>query len=144
MNPQPHHWFRLMLVAFVANGISPFGLKVLAELHLSAYQFQYLLFWYIGGLALALTALRSRHLPFLRWEVIIGAGMGLSSLAGQYFMGRALAASLPGHIVFPVTTGGTLFLVALCGIVVFREEVGAYGRAGLVLGILALVVLSVG
>lgn len=144
MSPQPHHWFHLMLIAFVANGISPFGLKVLAELHLSAYQYQYLMCWYIGGLALAITTLRNRHLPFLRWELIIGAGMGLCSLAGQYFTGLALAAGVPGHIVFPVTTGGTLFLVALCGILVFKEQVGPYGRVGLVLGILALVVLSLG
>jgi multidrug transporter EmrE-like cation transporter len=143
MNAQPHHWFRLMLIAFVANGIGPFGLKVLAELHLGRYQYQYLIFWYGGGLALAITTFRFGH-PFLRWELLIGASMGLCSLAGQYLVGRALAEGVPGHVVFPVTTGGTLFLVALSGILVFKEDVGPYGRAGLVLGILALVVLSFG
>jgi drug/metabolite transporter (DMT)-like permease len=144
MISQPQRWFRLMLVAFVANGISPFGLKVLAELGLSQYEFQYLIFWYAGGLILAVLTMGAGHFPFQRWEILLGAGMGLCSLGGQYFMGQALANGVPGHIVFPIATGGTLFLVALAGILVFKERVGPYGRAGMVLGILALVILSVG
>ena len=36
-------WLRLMLVAFLANGIGPFGLKVLSEQGLAGtYQAQYL------------------------------------------------------------------------------------------------------
>src|ERR1039457_1400311 len=35
-------WMRLMLVAFLANGCGPFGLKVLAEHGLAAWQSQYL------------------------------------------------------------------------------------------------------
>jgi multidrug transporter EmrE-like cation transporter len=131
-----------MLVAFATNGIGPFGLKVLAELHWSQYEFQYLICWYVGGLALAIATFKLQHLPFLRWELLLGAAMGLCSLGGQYFSGRALARGVPGHIVFPVATGGTLFLVALAGMFVFKEHVGPYGRAGLLLGIMALIVLS--
>ena len=44
-----------MLIAFVANGIGPFGLKILSERGLATqYQAQYLLYWYLG-------ALRVRH-----------------------------------------------------------------------------------
>jgi multidrug transporter EmrE-like cation transporter len=140
---EPGKWFQLMLIAFLTNGIGPFGLKVLTELHLDRYELPYLVSWYAGGLALAALAYR-QSLSFARWEVILGAGMGLCSLGGQYFTGKALALGVPGHVAFPITTGGTLFLVALMGIVIFRERVGAYGRVGLVLGILALVVLSFG
>ena len=68
--------------------------------------------------------------------------MGLCSLCGQSFTGLALAHGLPGHVVFPVTTGGSLFLVAAAGIFVFKERVGGYGIAGLVTGVLSLVLLS--
>lgn len=144
MTSDPRRWFRLMLIAFATNGIGPFGLKVLDELHWSEYELQYLVFWYCGGLTLAVATFKFRQLPLLRWELLLGAAMGFCSLAGQYFSGRALAEGVPGHIVFPIATGGTLFLVALAGIVVFREHVGPYGRAGLVIGVLALVVLSFG
>jgi hypothetical protein len=39
-------------------------------------------------------------------------------------------------------SGGSLFVVAAAGILIFRERVGAYGIAGIAMGILSLVMLS--
>ena len=154
-------WLRLMLLAFVANGLGPFGLKVLDEAGLSVWFQQYLLYWYSGGLIFAASAFlaskAAREFPetpassaashrarlVLPAEIILGAGMGLCSLGGQAFTGLALASKAPGHIVFPLTTGGSLFLVAATGVLFFRERVGKYGAAGIGVGILALVILSV-
>jgi multidrug transporter EmrE-like cation transporter len=135
----------LMLVAFLSNGIGPFGLKILSEQRLAArYQAQYLLYWYLGAFVFAIAAiLRSRLRPFGR-EIWLGALMGACSLLGQAFTGLALSHGVPGHVAFPITTGGSLFLVATAGLLLFREKVGAYGIAGMVLGIVALVALSVG
>lgn len=137
-------WIRLMLVAFVSNGLGPFGLKVLNERGLASFQSQYLVYWYLGGAIFGVLA----FLPGLREmrarEVALGALMGLCSLGGQTFTGMALSHGLPGHVAFPITTGGSLFLVAAAGVFVFKERVGGYGAAGIVLGILALVVLSIG
>jgi multidrug transporter EmrE-like cation transporter len=77
-----------------------------------------------------------------RREVGLGALLGMCSLSGQSFTGLALAHGLPGHVVFPLTTGGSLFLVAAAGIVLFKEKVGGYGIAGIVLGIVSLIMLS--
>jgi multidrug transporter EmrE-like cation transporter len=134
-----------MLVAFVSNGIGPFGLKILSEQGLAVrYQAQYLLYWYLGAFMFAIAAiLRSRLRPYGR-EIGLGALMGACSLLGQSFTGLALSHGVPGHVAFPITTGGSLFLVAAAGLLLFREKVGAYGIAGMVLGIAALVALSVG
>ena len=78
------------------------------------------------------------------WKVLLGAAMGACSFSGQAFTGLALSHGIPGHIAFPLTTGGSLFLVAGAGILLFKEKVGKYGIAGMVIGILALVLLSVG
>ncbi|MCL4797721.1 MAG: hypothetical protein KJZ84_24365 [Bryobacteraceae bacterium] len=137
-------WFRLMLVAFFANGFGPFGLKILTERGLAGpYQAQYLFYWYLGGLIFALFALRGALTNLKRREVILGAAMGACSLGGQSFTGLALASQVPGHIVFPITTGGSLFLVAAAGIMVFKERIGGYGLAGILLGITSLVLLSI-
>jgi drug/metabolite transporter (DMT)-like permease len=136
----PAAWLRLMLIAFAANGLGPFGLKVLTERGLAPWQSQYLVYWYLGGLLFAVAAFFGRR-PFRR-EIVLGALMGLCSLGGQSFTALALASDVPGHIVFPVTTGGSLFLVAAAGILVFKERVGVYGVAGILLGITSLVMLS--
>lgn len=136
-------WIRLMLVAFVANGLGPFGLKVLSERGLGGDQTQYLLYWYLGGLVFAAAAALLRPARLYAREVILGALMGACSFSGQYFTGAALEGGLPGHLVFPLTTGGSLFLVATAGILLFKERVGIYGITGIALGIASLVLLSV-
>lgn len=135
-------WAKLMLIAFVANGLGPFGLKVLTERNLAGYQPQYLFYWYLGGLVFALLALLGGSLRVNGKEIALGALMGLASFGGQAFTGLALSHNMPGYIAFPLTTGGSLFLVATAGILLFKEKVGPYGIAGLTLGIIALVTLS--
>lgn len=136
-------WFRLMLVSFVANGLGPFGLKILTERGLAEYQSQYLMFWYLAGFIFAVAALLVSRTGVNWREVALGAAMGGSSLAGQTFTVLALAKGLPGHIAFPLTTGGSLFLVATAGLLLFKERIGPYGLCGVILGILSLVMLSV-
>jgi drug/metabolite transporter (DMT)-like permease len=145
-SPDPRQgarWFRLILLACVTNGLGAFGLKVLAERKLTdRYEVQYLLVWYLGWLLLgAIIVIRHPFKPHLR-EILIAAAMGLCSIAGQFFTGLALSRDMAGHVAFSISTGGTLFIVALAGILFFREKVGPYGLAGLILGILSIVVLS--
>lgn len=136
-------WTRLMVVAFLSNGIGPFGLKILAEAGLAeAHQFRYLAYWYLGGLILTTIAFLTRPRRVRGVEIGLGALMGAASLAGQSFTSLALAHQAPGHIVFPLTTGGTLLIVATAGILLFREPVSVYGVAGIVLGIVGLMILS--
>jgi len=137
-------WLRLMLVAFAANGLGPFGLKVLTERGMGAHRSQYLLYWYLGGLFFAVVALLWSRSRIHGREIVIGALMGACSLAGQSFTALALSSGVPGHVAFPLTTGGSLFVVAIAGISFFRERVGVYGICGIVLGITSLVILSVG
>lgn len=136
-------WFQLMLLAFITNGLGAFGLKVLAQRNLTdRFEFQYLLVWYLGWLLFGVVLLLRKPFKPYRREILIAAAMGACSVAGQFFTGLALAREVAGHVAFSISTGGTLFIVALAGILLFRERVGRYGIAGLVLGILSIIVLS--
>lgn len=133
-----------MLLAFFANGLGPFGLKILAERGLAeAYRFQYLIAWYGGGLSLMLVALLVARMAPGKWELLLGAMMGVGSFGGQLFSSLALQRSVPGHVVFPATTGGSLFVVPLIGVLLFREKISRYGIAGILTGTAALLLLSV-
>ena len=46
--------------------------------------------------------------------------------------------------MFPITTGGNLFVVAAAGVFLFREKIGPYGIAGIVTGVLSIILLSIG
>jgi|ERR1700683_3769155 drug/metabolite transporter (DMT)-like permease len=136
-------WFRLMMLAFLFNGMCTFGLRILAGLGLGArYTALYLVFWYLaGGLFMLVLFLRSPHWP-RRSDLLVGAGLGFFSTCGQNSMGLALANGLPGSVVFPVALAGGLFLVVLAAIFIFREPIGPAGIAGIALGIISIALLS--
>jgi len=138
-------WLRLMALAFVANGLGPFGLKIMAEKGLSeTYHYQYLILWYAGGLVFGLIWFLATRGKFRAQELVMSFGIGMASFGGQLFSLLALEKNVPGYVVFPMTTGGNLFLVAAAGVFLFRERVGPYGIAGILTGIFSLILLSLG
>jgi multidrug transporter EmrE-like cation transporter len=138
-------WFRLMIIAFLLNGLSPFGLRILTDLGLaSQHTRSYLIFWYLSGLCFVLILyLRAFGRPTLN-EVLVAAVLGLFSVCGQTFLGLALSRGLAGNVVYPVTLAGGLIIVVLSGVLVFKEQIGKAGIAGIALGIFSLALLSLG
>jgi multidrug transporter EmrE-like cation transporter len=54
----------------------------------------------------------------------------------------ALSTGAPGYVVFPLTSGANIFLVAAAGFLLFHERVGRVGMVGIALGMLSIVILS--
>jgi multidrug transporter EmrE-like cation transporter len=138
-------WLVLMLVAFLFNGCGVFGLRVLAGMGLTeTHANQYLLYFYLGGfLFMAGLLLIQKVRPNLR-EIGVGTLMALCSLSGTAALASALGNyQIPGNIAFPISNGGSLFVVIAGGVLLFRERLGLYGVSGCVLGTLAIVLLSI-
>jgi multidrug transporter EmrE-like cation transporter len=136
-------WMRYMLAAFLTNGLGAFGVRVLIGLGLGGrYNLEYLGCWYAAGCAVAASIyLRQHGKPFGR-ELLIGGGMACCSVFGQLGMILALEKGLPGFVVFPVAVGGGLLFVVAVGVVFYRERLSRAGYLGIVLGSIALVLLS--
>jgi multidrug transporter EmrE-like cation transporter len=137
-------WFRLMMLAFVFNGLCSFGLRILTDMGLAReHTLNYLFFWYLGGaIAMALAVVGGR-VGISKVDMIIGSALGLLSGLGQSFIGMALSTGLPGNVVYPVTLAGGLFIVVAIGVTVFQERVGWAGITGILLGIISIALLSV-
>ena len=74
-------------------------------------------------------------------SIVIGALGGIGTAVGLS-ASMAAASVLPGYIAFPIISGGTLLIVALIGRIVFKERIGPYGIAGIVVGACAIGLLS--
>jgi multidrug transporter EmrE-like cation transporter len=142
-------WFRWMMAAFLFNGVCTFGIRILAGHGLATtYASTYLFLWYLAG-ALLLVLLRAggrlygRKSPSPGWvDLAVGGGLGAASVIGQTCMTLSLGQGLPGAIVFPLALGGGLFVVVGAGVLLFKEPVGPYGFAGIALGVVSIVLLS--
>lgn len=137
-------WFLLMLVILVTNGMSAYGLKVIAGWALPAtVKYPYLCIWYAGGMTSILVPMLLKGIRLGRKELLWGAIMASLSLAGQVAMSVALDAKVPGHVVFPIAIGGSIFVVALSGRVFFHERMNKLTLLGVTLGFVAVILLGI-
>ncbi|MGO8816674.1 MAG: hypothetical protein ACLQVG_18715 [Terriglobia bacterium] len=137
-------WFLLMLVILLTNGMSAFGLKMIAAWGLpETVKYPYLAAWYAGGLAAIALPMLLKGMRVGKTEIFWGAVTGALSIGGQIAMAVALASGVPGHVVFPIAIGGSIFVVALAGRLVFGERMNPPTVVGVVLGFIAVVLLGV-
>jgi len=137
-------WYLLMVIVLATNGMSAYGLKVIAGWGLpETARFQYLACWYAAGfLAIGVPMALQGVRPALR-EVGWSTTMAALSLGGQLAMAVALKLGVPGHIVFPVAIGGSTFFVILGGRLFFGERMNHLTAGGVASGLVAIVLLSV-
>ncbi|MHC4445905.1 MAG: hypothetical protein ACYTBZ_23055 [Planctomycetota bacterium] len=136
-------WYRWMFLAFITNGLSQFGVRVMKDMGLAAsHGHLYLSFWYLTGLIAAAIVFAVNRKRLLWREMVLGSLMGLFSAGCWFLLTGALGQGVPGYLVFPVAIGGSLSVVALVGVVVLKERLSVYGYLGVISGIAAIVLLS--
>lgn len=137
-------WFLLMLVILLTNGMSAFGLKVIAGWGLpGTVKFPYLTLWYAAGLVIIGVPMIFKGVRLGRRELLWGALMAALSIAGQVAMAVALDSDVPGNMVFPIAIGGSIFVVALAGALFFGERMNRFNVIGMTLGFLAVILLGI-
>ena len=137
-------WFVLMLVILLTNGMSSFGLRMIAGWQLpGSVKFPYLTVWYAAGLGSLVVPMLFRGVHLGRKEAGFGALMAVLSIGGQIAMATALDLQVPGNIVFPVAIGGSILIVAVAGWTFFKERMGRLSVAGTALGFVAVILLSI-
>jgi len=75
----------------------------------------------------------------LKW----GALLGTANLGNYLFLVLALTV-LPGLVVYPVIAAGEVGLMAVAGVVLWKEKVGIRSWLGIALAVLALVLIQLG
>lgn len=69
--------------------------------------------------------------------VLSGVGVALNNVINLYLSGKVDSA-----VFFPVVNGGGLILVTLCAVVLYREKLSVKQWAGIIVGIISVVLLS--
>jgi len=136
-------WFLLMLVILLTNGMSAYGLKVIAAWGLpETAKFSYLTVWYAAGLLSIGVPILFQGVRFTLREAGWGSVLAALSIGGQLAMAVALRLNVPGHIVFPIAIGGSVFVVILGGRLLFGERMNKLTAGGISFGLAAIVLLS--
>jgi multidrug transporter EmrE-like cation transporter len=75
----------------------------------------------------------------LKW----GALLGTANFGNYLFLVMALTA-LPGLVVYPVIAAGEVGLMAVAGVVLWKEKVGVRSWLGIALAVIAIVLIQLG
>ena len=137
-------WYRWMALAFLTNGLSQFGARILQDMGLAkSHGDLYLGFWYLTGFIVALIVFMCVGKGITRTEIKVGGIMGLCSSGCWFMITMALGAGVPGCLVFPIAIGGSLSVVALFGVIFLKEHLSGYGYCGIIAGISAMILLLI-
>ena len=145
---QKSKWLLLMVLAFMANGVSASTSKLLGEAGFGDYAWQFVtvLYWAGFGLMMILNLVNGSR-PNRR-EFGIALVMAVGSVIGNVCLTKALDVKMPGHvdgsIGYPIGNGGSLTLVVLAGVLFFKEKIHPIGIAGIVCGLTAILILIMG
>lgn len=142
---QYRRWVLLMVVVLLFNGMSAFGLKVIAAWGLpEAARYTYLTVWYASGLlVIGVPTVIKEGFSFRSREAGWGGLMAGLSMTGQVAMAAALKLGVPGHMVFPIAIGGSTFVVILGGRLLFGERMNKLTASGVYFGLASVVLLGV-
>ncbi|HOP96625.1 MAG TPA: hypothetical protein PLK78_04220 [Verrucomicrobiota bacterium] len=133
-------WLPLMLLAFVLQGLAAASQKTLVEAGAGDYVWQfYVVLYWTGFAVMTLLSIRREALPTRR-EFATALAMAMCSVLGNISITSAMN-SVKGVVAYPVSNGGSLTLVALAGVLFFREKIHPIGIAGIACGIGAILVL---
>jgi len=134
--------FLLMLVILLTNGMSAYGLKVIAAWGLpETAKFPYLTAWSAGLLSIGVPVLL-QGVRFTLSEVGWSGVLAALSIGGQLAMAVALKLNVPGHVVFQIAIGGSVFILILGGRVLFGEPLNKLTAGGVSFGPAAVLLLS--
>lgn len=78
-----------------------------------------------------------------RQDILFGSLIGVPNLLSGSFLTLALL-EINGAIAFPVASVGSLFLIALLGVGVWKEKLGKRGVAGIALTVIAIILINIG
>jgi len=135
--------FLWLLLLFLADGlVMTAALIFRKELSLSeTMPFQTTIFVAAFAVTTLLYYLRKPRLSpeTLKW----GALLGTANFGNYLFLVLALTA-LPGLVVYPVIAAGEVGLLAVAGVVLWKERIGVRSWLGIVLAVLALFLIQLG
>ena len=131
----------MILVAITVVGFSQLSSKILVQSGLEA-QNNYFFLAVFSSAALLVSPLAWRNRSGIkRRDGLFGLGVGMFNVAANRFLLLALT-TLPGAIVFPVSSAGSLLLVSISAIILFKEKVSQVNLAGILLTLAAVVLIN--
>ena len=131
----------MIIVTIIVVGFSQLSSKILVQSGLEAQNnYFFLAIFSSAALLVSPIAWKNREEISSR-DGLYGLGVGVFNVAANRLLLMALT-TLPGAIVFPVSSAGSLLMVTISAIILFKEKVSRVNLAGILLTLAAVVLIN--
>lgn len=131
----------MIIMTIIVVGFSQLSSKILVQSGFESQKnFFFLSIFTSATLLVSPLAWKNRD-SIVRKDSLFGFGVGMFNVASNRFLLLALT-TLPGAIVFPVSSAGSLLLVTISAIILFKEKVSKVNLVGILLTLVAVVLIN--
>ena len=131
-----------LLLLLLAGGSGDAMSKVFEELGNPLLSEQFLLYTFAAALVLCAALMLWRGQRPGKWEVLFGLLIGIPNYFSARFLLRSLE-TLPAVIAYPTFSVGTILVITITGLGLFRERLSRRQWAAVAIILLALVLLNI-
>ena len=130
-----------LIVMLIMSGMTDVMSKIYEVFGTASLENTFLLFTFFSALCLCLVFMKRRQEHLGKQELLYGALLGIPNFLSSLFLLKALS-SIPAMIAFPTYNVAVILVVALAGILLFREQLSRKQCIGGLLICIALVLLN--
>lgn len=131
-----------LIALLVFGGMSDAMSKVYEQLGSPQLENQFLLYTFVVAMLLCIVLMLSKGQRMGKWECLYGAVLGIPNFFSAKFLLQSLN-TVPAVVAFPTFSVGTIVLVSLCGVTVFKEKLSRQQIMGILVILAALVLLNI-
>ena len=131
----------MIIVTIIVVGFSQLSSKILIQSGFGSQNNFFLLAIFTSATILVSPLAWRNRESIVSKDGLFGFGVGVFNVASNRFLILALT-TLPGAIVFPVSSAGSLLLVTISAIVLYKEKVSRVNLVGILLTLAAVVLIN--
>lgn len=134
--------FKPSLIAlFLLNGFAEFSSKFFQKYAYINYKDLYLFFVFTTSLSISLFFMLKSKKEICLGDILTGICVGIPNLFSSYFLILALY-TIKASVAFPLFSAGSIVLINIGGILIFKEKLKRRETISIILTIIALILIN--
>ena len=131
-----------LIAVLIGIGINDFSMKIFQQNYLEQEKPYFLFAIFFSAFLYSISYIKLKKIKLEKNTILKGAILGVPNVYSTIFLIGALS-QLPAILVFPLTNIGIILLTALLAGLIFKERLNQYGTISLLLGLIAILFLSI-
>lgn len=130
-----------LIILFILGGMAEFSNKIYQKYALAEYKNIFLFATFFVAFLVSSFYTLKRKEKITKKDILTGFVVGIPNLFSSYFLILSLA-TLKTSVAFPIYSAGSIILINLGGVLIFKEKIARKNQLAILLTIVALVLIN--